>query len=253
MSPLGTAMVTGAGQRLGRAIAQGLAAQGYAVAIHCYRSRAEADDIAATICKTGGKSHVVSANLADVAALPLLMAQARDALGPLTLLVNNAARFEPDEASTFDPLLWDQHFSINLRAPVLLSQAFVRQLPHDREGAIINIIDQRVLKLTPHFFSYTLAKSALWTATQTMAQAFAPNVRVNAIGPGPTLRNPRQSEADFNRQAKAIPLARAVSPQAIADAVVYLAGARSITGQLLAVDGGQHLAWQTGDAVGLSE
>ena len=210
MSSLGTALVTGAGQRIGRAIALALAERGYPLAIHCHRSTAEAGALAAEIRDIGGRACVINSDLQAVDALSRLTATARDLLGPLSVLVNNAARFEPDEPNSFDPQLWDQHFSVNLRAPIFLSQAFVRQLPRDGEGAIINIIDKRVLKLTPHFFSYTLAKSALWTATQTMAQEFAPKVRVNAIGPGPTLRNRRQTSADFGRQASAIPMARAV-------------------------------------------
>jgi NAD(P)-dependent dehydrogenase (short-subunit alcohol dehydrogenase family) len=253
MSHLGTALVTGAGQRIGRAIATALAARGYGVAIHCYRSRAEAEELATLIRTNGGRAHVIVADLADIGSLAQMTTQAREALGPLSLLVNNASCFEPDDASAFDKRLWDQHLSINLQAPVFLAQAFVHQLPVGREGAIVNIIDQRVLKLTPRFFSYTLAKSALWTATQTMAQAFAPNVRVNAVAPGPTLRNARQSHEDFLRQSSAVLLGKAVLPQAIAEAVVYLAAAGCVTGQMLAVDGGQHLAWQTADTVGISE
>jgi NAD(P)-dependent dehydrogenase (short-subunit alcohol dehydrogenase family) len=250
---LGTALVTGGAQRIGKTIATALAEAGYAVAIHCHQSRLEADTLAETIRAKGGRAQVIVADLAELDMLAGLISEACDTLGPLNLLVNNASRFDPDEARSIDPQLWDQHFAINLRAPVFLSQAFVRQLPQGEVGAIVNIIDQRVLKLTPQFFSYTLSKSALWTATQTMAQAFGPKVRVNAVGPGPTLRNARQSLDDFIRQTSAIPLARPVAPQAIAEAVVYLASAEYVTGQLLMVDSGQHLVWQTTDVAGISE
>jgi len=250
---LGTALVTGAAQRIGRTIATALADAGYALAIHCHRSRVEADALAQAIRQKGGRAHVIVADLADPGRLPHLIGEARAELGPLSLLVNNASRFDPDEAGSLDIALWEQHFAINLTAPVFLAQAFVQQLPDGHSGAIVNIIDQRVLKLTPQFFSYTLTKSALWTATQTMAQAFGPKVRVNAVGPGPTLPNARQSHADFIRQTSAIPLARPVSPQAIAEAVLYLASAECVTGQLLMVDSGQHLVWQTMDIAGISE
>jgi NAD(P)-dependent dehydrogenase (short-subunit alcohol dehydrogenase family) len=249
----GTAIITGAGQRIGRAIALGLSQHGYAVAIHCHRSMTAAEELAAAIRADGRQASVVCADLTDLSALPRLIATARETLGRLSLLVNNASMFEKDEAASLDPACFDRHVAINLRAPVFLATAFFRQVRKDEHAAIVNIIDQRVLKLTPQFFSYTLAKSALWTATQTMAQAFAPNVRVNAIGPGPTLPNQRQTAADFHQQSRVIPLAQAVSPEDIAEAVRFLATARSVTGQLLAVDGGQHLTWQTADAFGIAE
>jgi NAD(P)-dependent dehydrogenase (short-subunit alcohol dehydrogenase family) len=250
---LRSALVTGGAQRIGRTIAKALADNGYAVAIHCHRSRREADELAAAIRAEGGRAHVIVADLADLGRLAGVVSEAHDTLGPLGLLVNNASRFDPDEADALNAELWDLHFAINLRAPVFLSQAFLHQLPDGNVGAIVNIIDQRVLKLTPQFFSYTLSKSALWTATQTMAQAFGPRVRVNAIGPGPTLPNARQSQEDFLRQSSAIPLGRPASPQAIAEAVLYLASAQYVTGNLLMVDSGQHLVWQTTDIIGMAE
>jgi NAD(P)-dependent dehydrogenase (short-subunit alcohol dehydrogenase family) len=252
-APMGTAIVTGAGQRIGRAIAVSLSKQGYAVAIHCHRSTVQAEELATAIRAEGRQAAVICTDLTDLPALPRLITTARETLGPLSLLVNNASLFEKDYAASLDPAVFDRHFAINLRAPVFLSTAFFQQVPKNEQAAIVNIIDQRVLKLTPQFFSYTLAKSALWTATKTMAQAFAPHVRVNAIGPGPTLRNERQSTADFHRQSRVIPLAQAVAPEDIAEAVRFLATARSVTGQLLAVDGGQHLTWQTVDAFGIAE
>ena len=178
-----------------------------------------------------------------------IIAQAGAALGPLTLLVNNASVFEPDDIGSLDEVGWERHFGVNLRAPVFLARDFAAQLPDGVDGAIINVIDQRVWKPTPHFLSYTLSKSALFTATQTMAQALAPRIRVNAVGPGPTLASSRQRRDDFARQGASVPLGHGPSPEEIAETVLFLATARSVTGQMIAVDGGQHLAWQTPDVL----
>ena len=251
MSPV--ALVTGGSKRIGRAISLRLAQAGYGVAIHCHRSRAEASDLEAAITGSGGRAATVAADLSDTQALAGLVPEAAAALGPLTLLVNNASVFEADELQSLGADLWDRHFSINLRAAVFLARDFARQVPATGEGAVVNIIDQRVWKPTPQFFSYTLSKAALFTATRTMAQALAPRIRVNAVGPGPTLTSPRQNQDDFARQASALPLGHGPTPEDIADAVAFLAGARSVTGQMLAVDGGQHLAWQTPDILGVTE
>jgi NAD(P)-dependent dehydrogenase (short-subunit alcohol dehydrogenase family) len=245
----GVALVTGGAKRIGRAIALCLAEEGYAVAIHCRRSRGEAEDVKALIEKGGGHADIVTADLADPGDVNSLIHKAGAALGPLTLLVNNASLFEPDEVQSLDADLWERHFAINLRAPAFLARDFARQLPDGGDGAIVNIIDQRVWKLNPQFFSYTLSKSALLTATRTIAQALAPRIRVNAVGPGPTLTSSRQSAEDFARQGEALPLRQSPKPEDIAEAVAYLAKARSVTGQMLAVDGGQHLAWQTPDVL----
>ncbi|HZH11626.1 MAG TPA: SDR family oxidoreductase [Microvirga sp.] len=248
------ALVTGGAQRIGRSIVERLAREGYGVAIHCRRSTDAADDITARIRSAGGRAAVVQADLADGAAVERLVHDAAKGLGsPLTLLVNNASEFEPDEVTSLSLDRWDRHFAVNLRAPAFLARDFARQLPSDHDGSIINIVDQRVWKLTPQFFSYTLTKAALFSATQTMAQALAPRIRVNAIGPGPTLANERQGEEDFGKQARAVLLGHGGTPEEIADAVVYLASARSVTGQMIAVDGGQHLAWETPDVVGIKE
>jgi NAD(P)-dependent dehydrogenase (short-subunit alcohol dehydrogenase family) len=249
----GTALVTAAGRRIGRAIALRLAEDGYGLAIHCHTSVEEARDLVDQLVSAGKPAILLKADLADLGALEALIETTAAQLGPVTLLVNNASLFEPDEIDGLDAALWERHFAINLRAPCFLAAAFARALPAERTGAIINIIDQKVLKLTPQFFSYTLAKSALWTATQTLAQALAPRIRVNAIGPGPTLASVRQSAADFDRQVQAVALQRSVDPNDIAAAVAYLATAQSVTGQMIAVDGGQHLAWQTADTIGLRE
>ncbi len=247
------ALVTGGAQRIGRRIAERLASEGYAVAIHCRRSTGEAEAIAAWIREQGGQAAVVQADLSDGRAVDGIVPEAVRALGPLTLLVNNASEFEPDEVETLTQDRWDRHFAVNLRAPAFLARDFARQLPADRQGSIVNIVDQRVWKLTPQFFSYTLTKAALFTATQTMAQALAPRIRVNAIGPGPTLSNIRQGDEDFAKQSDAVLLGRGGTPDEIADAVLYLAKAGSVTGQMIAVDGGQHLAWETPDVAGIRE
>ncbi|MET0530895.1 MAG: SDR family oxidoreductase [Microvirga sp.] len=249
-----SALVTGGAKRIGRSIIERLAREGYAVAIHCRRSSNAAEEIAASIRGEGGKAVIVQADLADASAVDRIVDDAVRALGgPLTLLVNNASEFEPDEVETLTTERWDRHFAVNLRAPAFLARDFARQLPPDREGSIVNIIDQRVWKLTPQFFSYTLTKAALFSATQTMAQALAPRIRVNAIGPGPTLSNERQGDEDFAKQANAVLLRHGGTPEEIAEAVLYLANARSVTGQMIAVDGGQHLAWETPDVAGIKE
>jgi NAD(P)-dependent dehydrogenase (short-subunit alcohol dehydrogenase family) len=252
-SPPRAALVTGASQRIGRAIAGKLAQSGYAVAIHANRSRAEADKLAGDLASAGVRVAVVGGDLADAAAAPMLVAAAATEVGPLTLLVNNASVFNADDLATLDRDRFDHHIAVNLRAPLLLAQAFAAQAPTGADASIVNVTDQRVLKPTPLMFSYALSKGALAVATVMMAQALAPKLRVNAVAPGPTLPSPRQDAAAFARQAAAVPLGRAVAPDEIAEAVVYLAGARSVTGVTLAVDGGQHVAWQTPDVWGISE
>jgi NAD(P)-dependent dehydrogenase (short-subunit alcohol dehydrogenase family) len=247
------ALVTGGARRIGRAIVERLAGAGYAVAIHCNRSLAPGQDLAREIEARGGRAAVLQADLADAAAVAGLMESAGQALGPVTLLVNNASEFQPDDVETLGEAQWDRHFAVNLRAPAFLSRDFARLLPDELAGSIVNIVDQRVLKLTPQFFSYTLTKAALFAATRTMAQALAPRIRVNAVGPGPTLTNTRQGDEDFAKQSAAVLLKRGPTPAEIADAVLFLARSPSITGQMIAVDGGQHLAWETPDVVGINE
>jgi NAD(P)-dependent dehydrogenase (short-subunit alcohol dehydrogenase family) len=246
------ALVTGGARRIGRAIALALHRAGYAVAIQANRSLAEAEALRDEISRQGGRSAVVRADLALHASVAGLVAAAVQAVGPLTLLVNNAAMFEPDAIGALDAARFDRQFAVNLRAPLFLSEAFAAQaqdLPEELGASIINILDQRVFKLTPHFVSYTLAKSALHSATRMLAQALAPKVRVNAVAPGPTMASARQAADDFARQAAAVPLGHGPTADEVAAAVVYLASARSVTGATLVVDGGQHLAWQTPDAI----
>jgi NAD(P)-dependent dehydrogenase (short-subunit alcohol dehydrogenase family) len=243
MKRLGAALVTGGSRRIGAAIAEALAREGYAVGVHASpRSIKAAEALISNLRSAGGEAAVVAADLAAPDSGATLMRAARDALGPVTLLVNNASLFESDALRDLDPDLFDRHMAVNLRAPVFLSRAFAALLPPGRGGAIVNVIDQRVWRLTADFFSYTLSKAALWTATQTMALALAPHIRVNAVGPGPTLPNHLEGEGGFAEEVAAAPLRRAVSPQAIAEAVLYLARAESVTGQMIAVDAGQHLA-----------
>jgi NAD(P)-dependent dehydrogenase (short-subunit alcohol dehydrogenase family) len=248
-----TALVTGGAKRIGRAIVEDLAAHGFAVAIHCNRSRREADSLAAGIRGSGGRAEVVEADLTDAAATDALIGEATKALGPIGLLVNNASIFQDDSVETFDPAVADRHFAIHVSAPAVLARHFAAILAPGSEGLIVNIIDQRVWRPTPRYFSYTLSKSALWMATRTMAQALAPHIRVNAIGPGPTLANTRQDTHDFGAQVSGVLLKRGPALSEFGAAIRYLWEARSVTGQMIALDGGQHLAWQTPDVTGMVE
>lgn len=244
------ALVTGGARRIGRAIVERLAEAGYAVAIHCNASRDEAKALAAGLRAAGGNASVVMADLADPIAVEGIVPAAEAALGPVTLLVNNASSFIADDVRALDVASWNRQFSINLRAPSVLAGAMANRLPEGRQGAIVNIVDQRVWKLTPQYYSYTLTKAALLTATTTMAQALAPRIRVNAVGPGPTFANPYDGEALLTTEAQGTVLKRKVEASDIAEAVLYLAKAGAITGQMIAVDAGQHLAWRTPDIVG---
>jgi NAD(P)-dependent dehydrogenase (short-subunit alcohol dehydrogenase family) len=247
------ALVTGGAQRIGGAIVTALASAGYAVAIHAHRSMAAAQELCGAIIAQGGRATVLPTDLSDHAAVSTLVTRAAAAIGPLTLLVNNAGEFEPDAIGNLDRALFDRQVAINLRAPLFLAEKFAAQVPAGADAAIVNLVDQRVYKLTPQFVSYTLSKSALHTATTTLAQALAPRIRVNAVAPGPTLPSPRQDADAFARQAATLPLGHGPTPKDVADAVVYLAGAVNVTGVTIAVDGGQHVAWETPDSVGITE
>ena len=249
------ALVTGGALRIGRAIVDMLVDAGYAVAIHSNHSRSAAEVACTEIQARGGRAAVVTGDLSDHDAVLRLVPEAVTAIGPLTLLVNNAGTFEPDGMGTLDRALFDRHFAVNLRAPLFLSEAFAAQAQSAAgdDASIVNILDQRIYKPTPNFISYSLTKFALHTATTTLAQALAPAVRVNAVAPGPTLPSPRQDASAFAAQAAALPLGHGPQPRDVADAVVYLAGARGVSGVTIAVDGGQHLAWQTPDTVGIEE
>ncbi len=242
--PRGTALVTGASRRIGRTIALDLAAAGWSVGVHYGSAAGEAEAVVAEVEALGGTAVALCANLADAAALaPLVDACARR-LGPVSCLINNASLFLEDSLTTLEAAAWDRQLAVNLRAPVLLAKAFAAQLPGGGTGNVINIIDQRVLSPTPEFLSYSVAKSALFAATRMLAQALAPRIRVNGIGPGPVLPSIYQSEADFAAEVQTTLLGRASAPAEIAAAVRFILDAPSLTGQMLAIDGGQHLAWR---------
>jgi NAD(P)-dependent dehydrogenase (short-subunit alcohol dehydrogenase family) len=243
----GWALVTGSARRLGRVLALAAAGAGYDVLVHHRDSAADAAETADAVRRLGRVAEVVAFDL-DRSDAPARLFDA--APGPVTLLVNNASRFEDDRIDSLAVDTFDATIATNLRAPILLARAFALALPDGREGLIVNIVDQRVWRLTPQFFSYTVSKSGLWCATQTMAQALAPRIRVNAIGPGPTLANPYQAPEDFAAEAGALLLGRPVDPADIGHALRYLIDATSVTGQMIAVDGGQHLAWRTPDVLG---
>lgn len=257
----GRALVTGAGARLGQAMAVYLAARGYDVAVHYASSRGGAEDTVAQVQAAGQQAVALQADLLDDAAVADLLPRAATALGgPITCLINNASIFEYDTLASATRESWDRHIGSNLRAPFLLTQAMQAQglAAHTdpageplASGLIVNMIDQRVRKLTPEFMTYTLAKMGLWAFTQTAAQALAPAIRVNAIGPGPTLQGGRQSEDHFARQRAATVLRRGANPTDICAALGYLIDASAVTGQLICVDGGQHLGWQTPDVLGV--
>mgnify|MGYP001038043141 CR=1 FL=1 len=248
-----TILVTGGAKRMGRAICEDLARHGHNLAIHANSSLNDAEAFAAELRENGCKAVALQADLLDQKQVENLMDRARSALGPLTGLVNCASIFLKDEAEVFDAEIFDRHFGIHVRAPSILSAALFNQLPADETGLIVNIIDQRVWKLTPHFYSYTLSKAALWTATQTLAQAYAPRVRVNAIGPGPSFRSERQAEEDFAKQIAGLPLKRGPSADEFGCTIRFLFDTPSITGQMIALDGGQHLAWETPDVAEIIE
>lgn len=248
-----TILITGAGRRVGAHMARTLGAAGWRVVVHYNSSADAAEAVAADIRTAGGEATAIGANLRREDEVASLIAKAVEAVGPVTALVNNASLFEADDIFDMTRASWDDHLEVNLRAPVKLIQDFAAQENGALQGSVINIIDQRVLKLTPQFLSYTTAKAALWTATRTLAQALGPRIRVNAIGPGPTLRNKRQSEEDWRKQNEAMILGRGPTPDDIADAARYLLDASSVTGQMIAVDGGQHLVWRTPDVDGLTE
>jgi NAD(P)-dependent dehydrogenase (short-subunit alcohol dehydrogenase family) len=237
------ALVTGGAKRLGRAISLGLAEAGFAVAIHYHGSADAAEETAADIRALGQAAHVLCADLAVESQVVGLVDAAAAVLGPVGVLVNNASRFERDEWADVDRAGWDAHMETNLRSPFVLTQRFAAALPQAAEGVVVNMLDQRVWSLTPHFVSYTLSKAGLWALTQTMALALAPRIRVNAIGPGPALPSPRQSVAQFQTQAASVPLGHGTNPAEVGRAVLAVLALPAMTGQMLALDGGQHLQW----------
>ena len=255
------ALVTGAGIRLGRAMALYLAGRGYDVAVHYANSEKDANEVVAQIQAMGQQAVALQADLLNEREVQPLIGRAVDGLGgAIDCLVNNASIFEYDTLETATRESWDRHIGSNLRAPFVLTQCFAAQAPKatlDENGEslssalVVNMLDQRVRKLTPEFMTYTIAKMGLWAFTQTAAQALAPDIRVNAIGPGPTLRGARQSEDHFSNQRANVPLGRGAHPEDITVALGYFLDAPAVTGQLLCVDGGQNLAWKTSDVLGV--
>jgi NAD(P)-dependent dehydrogenase (short-subunit alcohol dehydrogenase family) len=237
------ALVTGGARRIGRALVRGLAEDGFAVAVHYHGSREAAENLAEAIRSEGGRAIALGADLADEEAVSTLLPRAEQALGPIGCLVNNAAAFANDTVETATRRSWDMHLAVNLRAPFVLIQNFAARLPAHANGVVVNLLDERVWSLTPYFASYTLSKTGLWTLTQTLALALAPRIRVNGIGPGPTLPSPRQTPEQFARQCELMPLRRGTSPQEIAAALRFILSAPAMTGQMIALDGGQHLGW----------
>jgi NAD(P)-dependent dehydrogenase (short-subunit alcohol dehydrogenase family) len=246
-SSIKTALVTGGARRIGATIATRLAQADYRVVIHAHRHADDANRLVDQIVADGGSARCITADLTDRRARAGLIERAGSLFGPLSLLINNASVFMSDRFDDFDEASWAANFEINLRAPIELARLFANQAPKGVNASIVNLIDHRVFKLTPQHFSYTLSKAALYTATQTMAQALAPRIRVNAIGPGPTFANPKDGDVGLTREISGVPLGRAVAADDIADAVLYLAQAKSVTGQMIAVDSGQHIGWRTPD------
>lgn len=253
------ALITGGARRLGRAMALYLAGRGYDIAIHYDRSEDQALATADEICAKGVQAQVFQADLLDVAATEALIPRVAQAMGALRVLINNASIFEYDNIASATMESWDRHIGSNLRAPFQLTQAFAAQVPPPApdaggepvaNGLIVNMVDQRVLKPTPEFMTYSLAKAGLWAMTRTTAQALAPRIRVNAIGPGPTLQGAHQSESHFKAQRAATVLKRGADPGDITAALGYFLDAKAVTGQLICVDGGQHLGWRTPDVQG---
>lgn len=237
------ALVTGGARRIGRALVLTLADAGYAVAVHHHASGEDAEALVAGIGRAGGRAVALAADLADETEVASLLPRAAAALGPVGVLVNNASIFENDTVATATRDGWESHLAINLRAPFVLTQQFAALLPPEAGGVVVNLLDERVWKLTPYFLSYTISKSALWTLTQTTALALAPRIRVNGIGPGPTLPSPRQDAEQFERQCRMMPLQRGTSPEEIAAALRFILAAPAMTGQMIALDGGEHLGW----------
>ncbi|MGE0767987.1 MAG: SDR family oxidoreductase [Hyphomicrobiaceae bacterium] len=241
------ALVTGASRRIGKCVAVDLARDGWRLVVHYGSHAEEAEGVRAEIVAAGGHAITVGGDLADSQTVERLFDACTRAMGPVTCLVNNASLFIEDSIDRLDPVVWDRQFAVNLRAPVLLAKAFAERLPPELEGNIVNIVDQRVLAPTPDFFSYSLSKAGLLTATRMLAQALAPRIRVNGIGPGPVLRSVYQDDASFAAEVDSTLLRRATTPSEIAAAVRFILDAPSLTGQMLALDAGQHLVWRASE------
>ncbi len=247
------AVITGGASRIGAAIAEDLADKGWTLVLHAHQRPEKAQALAEQIQSTGGQAEILTADLTDTGDLSTFMTHASLPFGVPDVLINNASIFEDDGIGALEAERFDAHFNIHTRAPVFLTDAFTAQLPSSRRGLVVNVIDQRVWKLTPQALSYTLSKSALWTATQTLAQALAPNIRVNAIGPGPSFKNERQTQEEFDRQYRSVLLGQGPMRGEFGRTIRFLWESPSITGQMIAIDGGQHLAWETADVTNVGE
>lgn len=241
------AIITGAARRIGRAIAEDLAANGWAVAIHYNRSGNDAEAAATAIRSSGGRASLIQADLGETSALPRAIGAVKADLGQPSLLVNNASMFEDDSGGALDRDLFERQMAVNLTAPIFLTEAFAKALPEGMDGNVVNIVDQSVWKPTPRHFSYQLSKVSLWEATRMLAQSLAPRIRVNAIAPGPTLKHSQQTDAEFAQRVETIPLKRGPDLAEFGRTIRYLVENRSITGQMIGLDGGQHLGWETPD------
>lgn len=243
-------LITGAAKRIGRALALDLAANGWDVAIHFHSSSTQAESLVGEIEHLGRRATAIQADLSQITEIQGLIPECINRLGPISCLINNASEFRFDSIADLSPQGWDTHLDTNLKAPVFLAQSMAAHLKTEARGNsepatgnVINIIDQRVWNLTPEFFSYTVSKAGLWSATRMLAQALAPAIRVNAIGPGPVLRSVHQTPDDFAREVDSTLLKRGTTPDEIAQAIRFILGASAMTGQMVALDGGQHLAW----------
>ena len=246
------ALITGGAKRIGAAIAKDLAQNGFDVAIQYSSSKDEAAELVDSLNEFGVNASAIQSDLLKAGAAQSLFAEASGKLGTIDLLINNASVFEADEVGDFNEDLWDKHQTIHLKVPSILCSQMAAQRGLN-DGLVVNIIDQRVLRLNPAFYTYTLSKAGLWTATRTMAQSLAPRIRVNGIGPGPTMPNARQRQEDFQRQIDGLLLKRGPELEEFGETVRYLYRTKSVTGQMIALDGGQHLAWETPDIAGIPE
>ena len=238
-------LITGGATRIGKEIALHFSKKGWNIAIHYFKSSSKAKSLKKIIDKNDVKVILIKANLKKTKQVEKIISIAKKKLGTIDCLINNAALFEMDDILDFTTKRWNDHLNINLLAPAILIKQFAKQAPNKNISNIINIIDQRVFKLTPIFMSYTLSKSALYTLTKTMAMRLGPNIKVNGIAPGPTIKSKRQSTEHFNNQAKSTLLKKSVSPEDICDTVEFLINNNSITGQVIAVDSGQNLTWSS--------
>ncbi len=241
-------LITGAGKRIGSSIAKSLAANNWNIALHYNSSEKETKKLSIELQETYNvKTVCIQADLSDLKQLKKIIPTVTKSIGHISCLINNAASFEYDSIYSLSSDSWDMHMNTNIRAPLFLSQSFVENIPKKINGNIINIIDQRVWNLTPHFTTYTLSKSALWALTQTLALSLSPNIRVNAIGPGPTIKSKMQTIKEFKDQYQRMPLAVPVTLEEISQFINLIINSPSLTGQMIALDGGQHLGWAQTD------